>query len=194
MYEPTEDREFNKFLDNARKEATQWALGLLNRDPATWVILDTETTGLGRYDEIVQIGAIDGAGNVLIDNVLIRPTISIPGDAIAIHGISNQMVADAPFFADVFPKVHRLTSGKLLVIYNADYDLRMFRQSGRDMTWLIGWDFAACECAMQRYAEWYGEWNDYFGSFKWQRLPSGDHSALGDCRATLKLIQEMAKE
>ena len=27
---------------------------------------------------------------------------------------------------------------------------------------------------------------------RWQKLPGGDHSALGDCRATLAILHEMA--
>jgi DNA polymerase-3 subunit epsilon len=189
MYDPT----FDEFLDNARKEATQWALGLLSRDPSTWIILDTETTGLGSRDEIVQIGAIDGSGNVLIDNTLVKPTIAIAADAQAIHGISNQIVASAPNVREIFHQVYEVTDEKLIVIYNADYDMRMFQQSAQALSYPTKWHYAKVECAMHMYAQWYGEWNDYRGSFKWQRLPSGDHSALGDCRATLELIHRMAK-
>jgi DNA polymerase-3 subunit epsilon len=70
----------------------------------------------------------------------------------------------------------------------------MFEQSARALEWPLAWPFESIHCAMQRYAEWYGEWNDYFGSFRWQRLEGGDHSALGDCRATLELIRKMAGE
>lgn len=30
-------------------------------------------------------------------------------------------------------------------------------------------------------------------NYRWQRLPGGDHSALGDCWATLKVLQKMAE-
>ncbi|NJO78661.1 MAG: hypothetical protein HC827_09085 [Cyanobacteria bacterium RM1_2_2] len=45
---------------------------------------------------------------------------------------------------------------------------------------------------MKWYSQWVGEWNELHGDYRWQKLPSGDHSALGDCRATLTIIQEMA--
>jgi DNA polymerase-3 subunit epsilon len=45
---------------------------------------------------------------------------------------------------------------------------------------------------MLQYAEWFGEWNSYHQSFRWQKLQGGDHSALGDCFATLELIKRMA--
>jgi DNA polymerase-3 subunit epsilon len=47
---------------------------------------------------------------------------------------------------------------------------------------------------MHWYSQWIGDWNDYHGNYKWQRLPGGDHSALGDCRATLAVLKQMAGE
>jgi DNA polymerase-3 subunit epsilon len=46
---------------------------------------------------------------------------------------------------------------------------------------------------MLKYAEFVGEWNDYHGNYRYQKLPGGDHTAVGDCRATLKVIKKMAK-
>jgi DNA polymerase-3 subunit epsilon len=37
-----------------------------------------------------------------------------------------------------------------------------------------------------------GDWNDYHDNYKWHKLRGGDHSALGDCLATLELIRQMA--
>jgi len=182
----------SNFIDEARNEAAEWARSLLKRAPSTWLILDTETTGLGSRDEIIQIGAIDGVGNILLDNILIKPTTQITQPAYEIHHISSEMVAGAPSFVEVWPRVFHAIDGKLLVIYNADYDLRMLSQSGRAHDFPISFTFESYSCAMKRYAEWYGDWNDYRGSFRWQRLPSGDHSSLGDCRSVLKLIQIMA--
>lgn len=187
------EEENYDFISKAHNEATEWARALLQRDPATWVILDTETTGLGNYDEVIQIGAIDGEGKVLIDNTLVKPTVPITEGARQVHGITHQMLEDAPRITAVWNLVYQFTEGKLLVIYNADYDTRMFQQSARNLDFKIGWGFEALNCAMQRYAEWVGEWNDYHGSFRWQRLAGGDHSALGDCRATLALIRRMAE-
>ena len=53
-------------------------------------------------------------------------------------------------------------------------------------------DLSDVNCAMLMYAEYCGEWSSYHNSFKWQPL-NGGHTALDDCLATLKLIQEMAE-
>jgi len=57
--------------------------------------LDTETTGLKDYDQIVEICLLDNDGAVLIDS-LVKPTVKIPLDATRIHGITDAMVSSAP--------------------------------------------------------------------------------------------------
>jgi DNA polymerase III subunit epsilon len=54
--------------------------------------LDSETTGLDEQAEIVEIAVLNSAGN-LVDEVLIRPQQPIPHRVIAIHGITDTMVA-----------------------------------------------------------------------------------------------------
>lgn len=44
---------------------------------------------------------------------------------------------------------------------------------------------------MERYAEYYGDWNDYHESYRWQPL-NGGHRALGDAQAALKRLHKMA--
>jgi len=179
-------------LLHIRKQAALWSRELLKRDPDTWVILDTETTGLGNNAEVIQIGVIDSRGNVLMDNVLVKPTIPIPADATAIHHITNEMVQDAPSFLDVMPQLREVVEGKLLVIYNAQYDMRLLVQSGKAHGAYLEIGIEGFTCVMLQYAEWFGDWNDYHKSFRWQKLQGGDHSALGDCRATLEVIKKMA--
>ena len=176
----------------AHANASTWARFLLARDPDSWVILDTETTGLGPQAEVVQIGVINGRGDVLMDNVLVRPKGRIEPDAARIHHITEEMVANAPSFLEVLPRLQDIVRNKLLVIYNAEYDLRLLAQSAQAHNAMPYLPYGGCDCAMLRYAEWVGEWNDYHNSFRWQKLAGGDHSALGDCTATLAVIEKMA--
>lgn len=181
------------FFFHARRQAVDWARDLLKRDPASWVILDTETTGLGNDAQVIQIGVLDGRGNILMDNVLVKPTKPIPSDATAVHHITNAMVQAAPAFPDILPQLRDVIAGKLLVIYNAQYDMRLLAQSSKAHGIPVSLGIEGYTCAMLRYAEWFGEWNGYHGSFRWQKLQGGDHSALGDCRATLDVIRNMAE-
>lgn len=174
-----------------REKAAFWARSLLGR--LDWVLLDTETTGISAYDEIVQIAVLAPDGEVLLDT-LVRPTRSIPGEATFIHGITDADVADAPAFPEIFPRLKEIIAGKTVVIYNAPFDVRLIRQTlAKHRLAATGLEDEQVECAMLQYSAWVGEiWGD--GGYKWQKLRGGDHTALGDCRATLAVIKTMAGE
>jgi DNA polymerase III epsilon subunit-like protein len=112
---------------NPLNYAAQQALRWLEARP---VFLDTETTGLSELSEIVEISILDEFGAVLLDT-LVRPRRPIPADAMRIHGIRNEMVADAPSWLQVWPQVEAILSERAVGIYNADFDLRMLRQTHR---------------------------------------------------------------
>lgn len=81
-------------------------------------------------------------------------------------------------------KLLKHLTGKLVLIYNAAFDQPIIeRQFGIEIE---------TACVMMMYSEFVGDWSDYWGNYRWQRLPGGDHSAIGDCRATLRIIREMA--
>ena len=107
----------------AAQQAQRW----LDARP---VFLDTETTGLNDLAEIVEISILDDDGLVLLDT-LVRPRRPIPADAIRIHGIRNEMVAEAPSWLQIWPEVEAILQGRPVGIYNADFDLRMLKQSHR---------------------------------------------------------------
>lgn len=165
-----------------------------------YVILDTETTGLDDKAEICQIAIIDSSGNVLLDT-LVKPTCPIPEDASAVHGITDDMVKDAPGWADVASRVAEIINVRTVVIYNAGYDYRMLHQSSK-AAGLDHWqDESIWQCAMLAYAEHYGDWNNYRGNYRWQRLTDAAfqtkaeiknaHNALGDCLMTLAVCKAM---
>ena len=174
-----------------RQQAVEWARALLSR--TDWVILDTETTGLSPQDEIIQIAILSSDGTPLF-NSLIRPSRLIPASATAIHGITDDDVVDAPCYKEIAGQIESIVAEKTIVIYNADYDQRLLQQTHkRYFRQPLYIKRSQIECAMLMYSAWKGElWPD--GNYKWQKLPGGDHTALGDCRATLKIIQEMAED
>jgi DNA polymerase III epsilon subunit-like protein len=170
--------------------ARAWAAKMLAMPEL--LILDTETSGLHDSAEIVQIAIMHAAtGHVLLDT-LIKPTRPIPRDASAIHGITDAMVADMPTFAEVAPQLRELLYGQTVVIYNADFDCRMLKQSA-SAAGVVHELGAFFEDAMEPYSAWYGDWSQYHGSYRWKPLPDGDHSALGDCKACLDVLKRMAE-
>lgn len=175
--------------------AVRWARDLLAH-PEDFRILDTETTGIQR-PEIVEIAIIDGTGKTLF-NSLVKPPNPIPAEATAIHGITNEIVADAPDFETVWKSIIPLLPAKTpLVVYNYDYDLNAIQVSLGKRVHLYG------QCAMKNYASFYGEWNEYRGTYRWQQLTDAAqradyksdqpaHRALEDCLMTLAVMRHMA--
>ncbi|HDL7798385.1 TPA: 3'-5' exonuclease [Yersinia enterocolitica] len=181
----------------ARNRANRW----LKRN---YLILDTETTGLGDDAEIIEISIIDCTGKILLDT-LVKPLKTIPAAATAIHGITNEMVADAPTWRDIHYQFMVLTNDRTLLIYNALFDSRLiFQTVAASNCQFSGKKYIFdAECVMESYAEYYGQWGQKRNKFKWQRLSNAaeqqgvvidgaPHRALADCKTTLGVIRAMA--
>ncbi|HHH0199356.1 TPA: 3'-5' exonuclease [Yersinia enterocolitica] len=181
----------------ARNRASKW----LKRN---YLILDTETTGLGDDAEIIEISIIDCTGKILLDT-LVKPLKAIPAAATAIHGITNEMVADAPTWRDIHYQFMVLTNDRTLLIYNALFDSRLiFQTVAASNCQLSGKKYIFdAECVMESYAEYYGQWDQKRNKFKWQRLSNAaeqqdvvtdgtPHRALADCKTTLGVIRAMS--
>ena len=108
-----------------RARAVQTARRWLKADP---IFLDTETTGLDKYAEICEIAILDATGHILMDT-LIRPLTPISQEASAVHGITDTMVANAPAFAEILPRLQKTVSNRTVLIYNLNYDWRLLWQS-----------------------------------------------------------------
>lgn len=176
-----------------RDELVQWARNL-TQNPGSWVILDTETTGVRKSDEIIEITIIDGWGNILLDTLVKPKRRTIPKESLAIHGITNEMVKDAPRFPEILPRIEAAVRGKRVLMYNAEFDFRLLYQSYKKYyDDNPGWKWQA-SCVMLAYSGFVGEMSPYFkGQYAYQKLPSASHRCLGDCQATLAVIRKMAK-
>lgn len=151
----------------------------INKD--NYVILDTETTGLSKSDEIVEISIIDLEGNVLFDS-LVNPHRNIPPQTIAIHGITDEMVIDAPDWQAVWPQVEGVLKNKTMIAYNAMFDVRMIRQSCGNHN--IRLPFIKCLDIMNICKEWKG-YRPKLESFS---TKPQDHRALSDTMIILEDI------
>jgi DNA polymerase-3 subunit epsilon len=92
------------------------------------IILDTETTGLSPKEghRIIEIGCVEMVNRRLTGNHFhqyLNPEREIDAGAIAVHGISNEFLADKPLFASVAEELMQYLEGAELVIHNAPFDV-----------------------------------------------------------------------
>ena len=92
------------------------------------VVLDTETTGLNPKggDKLVEIGAVEMVNRRFTSNnyhQYIQPQRDVPMEAQAVHGITDEFLADKPVFADVADAFLAYIDGAELIIHNAPFDV-----------------------------------------------------------------------
>lgn len=92
------------------------------------VILDTETTGLEwrQGDRVIEIGCVEMVDRRLTGRHFHRylnPERAIGAGAQAVHGLTDEFLADKPKFADVADELLEFVSGAELIIHNASFDV-----------------------------------------------------------------------
>lgn len=101
-------------------------------NPNRQIVLDTETTGmnqLGAHYEghgIIEIGAVELINRKFTGNnfhVYIKPDRAVDPDAIKVHGITDEMLADKPPFRAVAQDFLDYIKGAELLIHNAPFDV-----------------------------------------------------------------------
>ncbi len=98
---------------------------MLADDPATLIVLDTETTGLDHKTErMIEIGAVRLENGVITEtfSTLVKPEVAIRHSSYRIHGISEEMVAEAPPEAEVLPKLLAFMDGAPFIAHSAVFD------------------------------------------------------------------------
>jgi DNA polymerase III subunit epsilon len=121
--------EFDLFKQPGWEELGKIALHRL-----TFVVFDTETTGLhpSEGDEIIQIGAIRIVnGRILYDEImdqLVDPQRPVPAESIAIHGLTSEMLKGQPTIDSVLPAFYHFAEGSVLVAHNAAFDMSFLQR------------------------------------------------------------------
>lgn len=200
-------------MDNAHKTILQLLM-------ATWLksdfrIIDTETTGLADNDEIIEISIINMRGDVLLDT-LVKPTRLIPAAATAINNITNEMVADAPSWQEVYPAVVAAIGGHKWLAWNSKFDARLITQTCL-ITGLYS-DLAPAAMlemysrihsghidAKKTYSQWYGAFSVKDKNFVRQPLAMAvvqqgvavsaeAHRSLADCQRVLRVLESVCND
>ena len=157
------------------------------------MVLDSETTGLGTPIDFVEVGIVSSRGEPLFDS-LVCPSCPIEPGASRVHGHTDQSLAGQRRFLEVYPDLLDVLWTKRVVVYNAPYDRRVWDAAvGRlGARAALAGELPPWECAMRAFAAYVGE-RSKRGGYKYQKLPDGDHTAVGDAKATLRLIERMAE-
>jgi len=92
------------------------------------IVLDTETTGLDplRGDRLVEIGCVEIFNRMPTGHTFhrhINPERLISAEALAVHGLSNEFLADKPLFAEIVEEFLAFIGDSPLVIHNASFDV-----------------------------------------------------------------------
>ncbi|GGD52010.1 DNA polymerase III subunit epsilon [Lacimicrobium alkaliphilum] len=92
------------------------------------IVLDTETTGIDpkQGHKIIEIGCVELINRRLTGehfHVYINPQREVEQEAIDVHGITNEMLADKPTFSQVADDFCSFIEGAQLVIHNAPFDV-----------------------------------------------------------------------
>ena len=92
------------------------------------IVLDTETTGLDwrNGDRVIEIGCVELLNRSLTGrhfHVYINPERGIDAEAVAVHGITEEFLADKPKFTRIVSDFEDFVRDAELVIHNASFDV-----------------------------------------------------------------------
>ncbi len=92
------------------------------------IFLDTETTGLSPEagDRIIEIGCVEMVSRRMTGNNLhryINPQRASHEDAVKVHGLTDEFLADKPLFAAIADELIEFVAGAEIIIHNAAFDI-----------------------------------------------------------------------
>jgi DNA polymerase III subunit epsilon len=180
-----------------RQLAIEQAREILKVQP---IYLDTETTGLEKTDEIIEISIIDHDGQTLFES-LVKPSQPIPYSSTQIHGIRNEDVQSARAWPIVWSQVQNILRNRRVVIYNVEFDLRLMQQS--HARYRLPWNARIDAVDMLKlYAQFRAEWDPKRRSYRYHSLANAGqqcginlpnaHRATADTLLTRALLEYIA--
>ena len=100
------------------------------------IFLDTETTGLSPEsgDRIIEIGCLEMNNRRMTGETLhfyLNPERRNHPDAVKIHGLTDEFLADKPLFASVADELLEFVSGAEIIIHNASFDVGFLNEELR---------------------------------------------------------------
>ena len=100
------------------------------------IFFDTETTGLSPEsgDRIIEIGCVEMVDRRLTGRNLhfyVNPERRSHEDAVKIHGLTDEFLADKPFFAAIADELLEYLAGAEIIIHNAGFDVGFLNEELR---------------------------------------------------------------
>ena len=154
-----------------------------------FVVVDVETTGLGKADRVVEIAAVVVNGTTLqIEDefdTLINPLRDV--GPTAIHGITASMVEMAPTFDEISIALGNVLSDRILVAHNISFDKRFIRNEYERLGVDFESGYGVCTLALT---------HEKLAQACHRRAIelSHAHRALSDARATAHLLTTLVEE
>jgi DNA polymerase-3 subunit epsilon len=100
------------------------------------IFLDTETTGLSAEagDRIIEIGCVEMDNRRLTGRTLhcyFNPQRSSHPDAVKIHGLTDEFLADKPLFHTIADELIAFIDGAEVIAHNANFDVGFLNEELR---------------------------------------------------------------
>jgi DNA polymerase III subunit epsilon len=165
------------------------------------IIFDTETTGLGKGNEIIEIAFVDIDETTLFSSRVRPIKAKMTESAQKVHGICIDDLADCRTFGEIWPDIEYIVQQSVLLSYNGAFDASMIRRSldacGVEAPCIT------CTCIMRIVQAWFSAEDPLKLSEACERLGI-DASQYGQCHgaladalaasAVLRRLIELAKE
>jgi DNA polymerase III epsilon subunit family exonuclease len=159
--------------------------------------LDLETTGTNAgLHMIVEVGIVRFTMNGIVEiyESLVNPGVKIPEDVIAVHGITDDMVRNAPPIGDLLEDISRVMRDTLLVIHNPGFDLSFMGWAFHKNEWMAPVMEAVDTVRLSRIA-WPGLRNYKLETIcENLRLNISPHRALPDALACMEVFKHVIKQ
>lgn len=162
-----------------------------------YCIVDVETTGNVKGPaRLTEIAIFRHDGNQVVDSFhsLLNPGCPIPPFIRHLTGISDEMVQDAPAFADIAHHVLNITEDAIFVAHNVSFDFNFIR---KELNWL-GYDYFRRTLCTVRTSRKLIPGHPSYSLGKLCRaldIPlHGRHRAQGDAAATVLLFEMLLRQ
>jgi len=155
----------------------------------TLIAFDTETSG--KYplsSEICEIAAVKWRGGEVVETfeTLIKPSKPMGAEVIAIHGITNEMVENAPSISQKIAEFHSFIQGAVVVAHHSPFDLGFVAHEFEKANLELPQDPALCSSLLSRKLFPESQNHRLQTLIKFFNLPQGTaHRALDDTKACL---------